>query len=187
MSTPTIENAEPLVAQDPWAIGAPGELPDPGSLSAATEMVEPAPLDGSNTTTTTTYTEDLPLAPGQDSTVQAIAQGWLGVKYVYGGNNRGGIDCSGLTQQVYKAAYGITLPRISYQQANGGTRIGWGDMKAGDLVAWDNSSRNNGADHIAIYMGNGWIIESPKPGALVRMRKLNFDGYDSQAWGVTYR
>jgi cell wall-associated NlpC family hydrolase len=191
MSTPTIENGPPLTSQDQWAIPAPGELPDPESLAAANGETEtPAPLADSatpTTTTTVTYMDDLPTMPGKGSGVTDIAKDWLGVKYVYGGNNRQGIDCSGLTQQVYKAAFGISLPRISYQQANGGDRIGWDKMKAGDLVAWDNSSRNNGADHIAIYMGNGWIIEAPHPGALVRLRKLDFNGYDAKAWGVTYR
>jgi cell wall-associated NlpC family hydrolase len=190
MSTPTIENGDPLVAQDPWAIGAPGELPNPNALAAVGETEQNAPLADTatpTTTTTVTYMDDLPTMPGKGAGVTDIAKDWLGVKYVYGGNNRSGIDCSGLTQQVYKAAFGISLPRISYQQANGGRKVGWGQMKAGDLVAWDNSSRNNGADHIAIYMGNGWIIESPKPGSLVRMRKLDMNGYDAKAWGVTYR
>lgn len=199
MSTPTIENGQPLTAQDPWSLAAPGELPDPATLSAAVGATEsPALLaDTSKPTTTTTIVDDptsyidnpsdLPSMPGKGAGVTDIAKDWLGVKYVYGGNNRDGIDCSGLTQQVYKAAFGISLPRISYQQANGGTKVSWGEMKPGDLVAWDNSSRNVGADHIAIYMGGGWVIEAPHPGALVRMRKLDFNGYDAKAWGVTYR
>jgi cell wall-associated NlpC family hydrolase len=48
-------------------------------------------------------------------------------------------------------------------------------------VAWDNSSRNRGADHIAIYIGNGQIIEAPRPGVPVRIRKL---GKNERAWGV---
>lgn len=116
-----------------------------------------------------------------------IAKSYLGVPYVYGGNGRSGIDCSGLTRAVYKQAYGIDLPRISYQQANGGTRISMADAQPGDLVAWDNGPRNPGADHIAIYVGGGYVIEAPHPGALVRMRKLNFNGYDRGAWFVSYR
>jgi cell wall-associated NlpC family hydrolase len=90
------------------------------------------------------------------------------------------VDCSGFVQQVYKQ-FGIDLPRVSFQQAAAGKRIDLGKARAGDLVAWDNSSRNNGADHIAIYLGNGKIIEAPRPGIGVRIRKL---GSDEGAWGV---
>jgi cell wall-associated NlpC family hydrolase len=48
-------------------------------------------------------------------------------------------------------------------------------------VAWDNSSRNNGADHIAIYIGDGLILEAPRPGRSVQISHI----YDSgNAWGV---
>lgn len=48
-------------------------------------------------------------------------------------------------------------------------------------MAWDNSSRNAGADHIAIYLGNNQIIEAPRPGKTVRVRNL---GKNEGAWGV---
>lgn len=66
-------------------------------------------------------------------------------------------------------------------QARAGKRIGIHNLQAGDLVAWDNSSRNNGADHIAIYIGSGLIVEAPRPGVPVRTRKL---GDNEGAWGV---
>ena len=43
------------------------------------------------------------------------------------------------------------------------------EAKPGDLIAWDNSSRNNGADHIAIYAGNGKMIEAPRTGLDIRL------------------
>ena len=70
---------------------------------------------------------------------------------------------------------------MSYQQANYGSRVGLNKLRPGDLVAWDNSSRNNGADHIAMYIGNGRILEAAKPGTSVRIRKL---GHNEGAWGV---
>lgn len=111
--------------------------------------------------------------------VQA-AQHYLGTPYAWGGTSGRGIDCSGLTGEAYRAA-GINLPRISYQQANQGQRVPIKQLRPGDLVAWDNSSRNPGADHIAIYAGNGMIIEAPRPGTVVRQRKL---GANEGAWGV---
>jgi cell wall-associated NlpC family hydrolase len=108
------------------------------------------------------------------------AMRYIGTPYVWGGTSPGGFDCSGFVQYVYKQM-GVSLPRVSYQQANAGKEIGLNQLRPGDLVAWDNSSRNNGADHIAIYIGNGQIIEAPKPGSAVRVRKL---GKNERAYGV---
>lgn len=120
---------------------------------------------------------------GQGGSFQQGVDGWrgavisaarsaLGTPYTWGGNSlANGVDCSGLIQQAFAKA-GIELPRVSYQQANQGTQVGFKGLQAGDLVAWDNSSRNNGADHIAIYLGNGMIIEAPRPGLSVRIRRI---------------
>lgn len=117
---------------------------------------------------------------GWRAAVVEMARQYIGDPYVWGGSQPGGFDCSGLIQYVYGKA-GINLPRVSYQQANSGTRVALNTLRPGDLVAWDNSSRNNGADHIAIYIGDGQIIESPRPGIGVRIRKL---GHSEGAWGV---
>jgi cell wall-associated NlpC family hydrolase len=114
-----------------------------------------------------------------------FATKFLGDPYVWGGTRPGGFDCSGLLQYVLAKAGKINLPRISAQQARFGNRVGYKELRAGDLVAWDNSSRNNGADHIALYIGNGWIIEAPRAGLNVRKR---FIGRDLDGgWGVHIR
>lgn len=118
---------------------------------------------------------------GKRSQLINEAMSWLGIPYVWGGASRNGVDCSGLVQQVF-ARLGIELPRVSFQQAGAGAKIPLDQLRPGDLVAWDNSSRNNGADHIAIYAGDGWIIEAPRPGLNVRRRRL---GNDEYAYGVS--
>lgn len=111
-----------------------------------------------------------------------VAKSALGVDYVWGGNDlKTGVDCSGFVQQVFKQ-FGIDLPRISAAQARSGQRIGINEAQMGDLIAWNNSTRNNGADHIAISLGNGYIIEAPRPGMGVRIRKLGKN--EGDAWGV---
>jgi len=108
------------------------------------------------------------------------AKKMLGTPYKWGGSGLLGVDCSGFVQYVFRQM-GKDLPRLSSQQATAGQRIGLDKLQTGDLVAWDNSDRNNGADHIAIYIGNGQIIEAAKPGTNVRISNL----YDqSRAWGV---
>lgn len=120
---------------------------------------------------------------GWRKAVLEYARGALGTPYVWGGTNlQSGVDCSGFVQSVFAKA-GIDLPRISYQQANLGQRVGYKGLRPGDLIGWDNSSRNSGADHIAIYLGNGMIIEAPRPGLSVRIRHI---GKDLEGgWGVS--
>lgn len=105
---------------------------------------------------------------GQD--VVDEAKEYLGLPYVWGGTSKEkGVDCSGLVQSVYKSL-GYDLPRVSADQARSGTAVAsMAEARPGDLIAWDNSSRNNGADHIAIYLGNGKMIEAPRTGLDVRI------------------
>lgn len=108
-----------------------------------------------------------------------------GMRYIGQPYSWGNLDCSGLVQRAY-AAVGIHLPRISYQQANSGKRVGVNSLDPGDLVAWDEGPRNPGADHIAIFIGydskgRPQILEAAHTGTDVRVRTL---GSDEGAWGV---
>lgn len=105
--------------------------------------------------------------------ILGAAESAVGVGYRWGGNSLAtGVDCSGLVQQAFAAA-GINLPRVSNQQAQSGSAIQSMEFaQAGDLLFWDNSSRNNGADHVAIYIGNGMMIEAYATGQPVRVTKV---------------
>ena len=86
----------------------------------------------------------------------SLAQKYSGTKYVWGGNSLSkGVDCSGLTQQVFKAQ-GIDLPRTAYEQSKAVKTIPQSQLKVGDLVFFD-TVQNNGkpVDHVGIYAGNG--------------------------------
>lgn len=102
--------------------------------------------------------------------VVSEAKEFLGLPYVWGGTSKEkGVDCSGLVQLVFKK-FGYDLPRLSADQARSGQPVAsMADAKPGDIIAWDNSSRNNGVDHIAIYAGNGKMIEAPRTGLNVRL------------------
>ncbi|MBW8751206.1 MAG: transglycosylase SLT domain-containing protein [Propionibacteriales bacterium] len=111
-----------------------------------------------------------PSAAADEQAVVAEAKKYLGVPYVWGGTDPSkGLDCSGLVQVVYRHL-GHDLPRLSADQARSGRPVAsMADARPGDLLAWDNSSRNNGADHIAIYVGDGKMIEAPRTGLNVRL------------------
>jgi cell wall-associated NlpC family hydrolase len=116
---------------------------------------------------------------GAASSEQAVvdeAKKYLGLPYVWGGTDPDkGLDCSGLVQLVYKNL-GYDLPRVSADQARSGRPVAsLAEARPGDLLAWDNSSRNNGADHIAIYLGDGKMIEAPRPGTNIKISDVYGD------------
>src|SRR6266511_5555993 len=106
-----------------------------------------------------------------------LAQGWLGVPYLFGGCSRGGVDCSCLVQNVY-AALGIHLPRVAVDQFNATTPTG--DPQPGDLVFFANTYMP-GISHVGIYIGNGMQINAPTTGEVVTVAPV-FTGY----WGAHY-
>lgn len=106
----------------------------------------------------------VPLNMAARNKALSISQQVLNIPYVWGGNSlRTGVDCSGLVQQVY-AQVGINMPRQARAQATTGTRVGSvNQLVPGDLVAFKWAGGYAGANtvsHIAIYIGNGKIIEA---------------------------
>jgi cell wall-associated NlpC family hydrolase len=179
--------------------GALGEVTfsDSGPTSVGTGVMAADPMaklhapamPGLKQHTTTTVTASggqpdgsaLPENPsGSTNGLVGFAKKFLGVPYVWGGTSPTGFDCSGFVQYVYRHM-GVNLPRISADQARAGKRISFADLRPGDLVAIDNSSRNNGADHIGIYVGNGMVINAPRPGRSVEIDPLSAFG---GGWGV---
>lgn len=85
------------------------------------------------------------------------------------GRNTLGFDCSGLVQYAYGRA-GITLPRVSRQQATSGTIVPVGSLRPGDIVGWGSSPRS--ATHVAVYLGNGYIAEAANEKLDMQIRRL---------------
>ncbi|QZN87350.1 C40 family peptidase [Cellulomonas sp. C5510] len=106
-------------------------------------------------------------ATGQD--LVAAARRYLGVPYVWGGESldEGGLDCSGLVLRSL-ADLGVTgVPRVARDQATLGTEVPSLDQALpGDLVVL------SGGSHIGIYVGDGRMIDAPKPGASVTVRDV---------------
>lgn len=95
-----------------------------------------------------------------NSDVVQIAQKYLGARYVWGGSDPGGFDCSGLTWYVYRKV-GVWLPGGSVQQFS--TEYGRfiGSISAlapGDLVFFERTTDAPGITHIGIYAGNNKMI-----------------------------
>lgn len=89
--------------------------------------------------------------------ILAYAKKFLGNPYVWGGTSlTNGIDCSGYTQAIMRA-FGISLPRCSYQQATVGKKVAWDRMKPGDLIFYVHGSR---VGHVAMYAGKGMMVHA---------------------------
>jgi len=90
-----------------------------------------------------------------------------GVPYVWGGESPKGFDCSGLVQWAYRKA-GIQLPRTSQQQSRVGEPVSPSNLRAGDLVFFYNP-----VHHVAIYLGNGMVLQAPQTGDVVKISSLS--------------
>lgn len=96
-----------------------------------------------------------------------IAKTQLGVPYVWGGTTPNvGLDCSGLTQYVFRTTYGVEIGRVTTQQENSGEVIPIENAQAGDLFFW---GAKGSTHHVALSTGNGGYIHAPQPGEVVKV------------------
>ena len=84
--------------------------------------------------------------------VLSVACGYMGTPYVYGGNTKLGIDCSGLVCSSYKEV-GVNLPRVTSQMKKHGTIVSINKLKPGDLVFFGASPGSKKVVHVGIIIG----------------------------------
>lgn len=107
---------------------------------------------------------------GTGAAIVAAAKTQLGRPYVYGGSSPAkGFDCSGLVYWAC-ASNGITVPRVSRDQASTGQRISRNDLRPGDIVVF---KIPRSGYHTGIYIGQDKFIHSPKPRSKVRIESLS--------------
>ena len=104
--------------------------------------------------------------PNGEAIVKA-AYSQLGVPYVWGGTTPGkALDCSGLTQYCYRCA-GVSIPRTSSAQLAAGQLIA--NPSPGD-ICWT-------PGHVAIYIGDGLMIEAQQTGVPVKISPVRVTYY----------
>jgi cell wall-associated NlpC family hydrolase len=113
----------------------------------------------SGTTTTTPTTNPVPTS-GQAGQAVAYAYAHLGDWYVWGASGPTYFDCSGLMMAAWQSA-GVTIPRTTYEQWAELPHIPLADVQPGDLILYE------GESHVAMYVGDGYIIDAPHTGATV--------------------
>jgi cell wall-associated NlpC family hydrolase len=105
----------------------------------------------------------------------ALAQ--VGKPYVWGATGPDSYDCSGLVQRSYAMA-GVALPRTSRQQARVGKAVDLPDLLPGDLLFWAyNPADRATVHHVALYLGDGKIVQAPQPGEFVEVTTMWLSGY----------
>jgi cell wall-associated NlpC family hydrolase len=109
-----------------------------------------------------------------NSKVEKYAKKFLGNKYVWGATGPKTFDCSGFTQKVYKQCTGITIPRVSREQAKVGEYIKFSELKKGDMVFFDTTKKRLGkVNHVGIYLNNGDFIHASSGGKRVMITNSN--------------
>ncbi|MCZ2220030.1 NlpC/P60 family protein [Corynebacterium pilbarense] len=125
-------------------------------------------------------------AVSDSSQVEAViarAQSQIGTPYVWGGGDANGpttgvnggsvsgFDCSGLVLYAFAAA-GVALPHYTGYQYQRGTQIPASEAQRGDLLFWG----PGGNQHVAIYLGDGTMIEAPQSGQNVTIAPVRWSG-----------
>ena len=122
----------------------------------------------------------------QIEAVIARAESQIGTPYVWGGgdangatmgldgqgyNGQAGFDCSGLVLYAYSGA-GISLPHYTGYQYQRGTQVPVDQAERGDLLFWG----DQGNQHVAIYLGDGMMLEAPQTGMNVQKTAVRRNG-----------
>jgi cell wall-associated NlpC family hydrolase len=152
----------------------------PGTVMSAVilagEAIGGRPTDSGSRTGSASRTRSLPRSPAPSaaaSRVLSTADKYIGTPYTWGGNTpQSGFDCSGFTKYVF-AKHGIELPRTSREQARAGRSVAldFNDMRPGDILLF--AEPDEAISHVAIYVGNGQIIQSSSAYGSVNYLDLN--------------
>ena len=91
---------------------------------------------------------------------------WLGVPYKFGGETKKGIDCSGLTNAIYKSVYNKTIPRVSLDIYEASDEIKKKHLTEGDLVFFKIERKK--VSHVGVYLkDNKFIHSSAQKGVII--------------------
>ena len=95
--------------------------------------------------------------PNIENRLRAAGRVWQRTPHRMGGHDRRGIDCSGLTQVLFKELFGIQLPRTTGQQVLKGKPVNRKALAAGDLLFFRPPGKKR---HVGIYLGQGEFLHT---------------------------
>ena len=114
--------------------------------------------------------------------IESVAKSLLGTDYQYGANGPYQYDCSSFTKYVF-SKNGITLPRVSKDQAKVGQYVRANELQKGDLIFFS-SKKSSEVSHVGIYLGRGYFIHASSAKDQVTISNLNSNYYSKHfKWG----
>jgi len=166
---------------------------------AGTALAPAGPMSTTDVTSSAPGSAGTALAPAGPMaatarTVITRAVSQLGVPYAWGGGNSSGpslgvrdggvadsygdytkigFDCSGLMIYAF-AGVGISLPHYAGYQYLAGKQVPLAQMQPGDLITYSNDGTPTGIHHIALYIGNGQMIEAQQSGTYVKVSPVRY-------------
>jgi len=99
---------------------------------------------------------------------------YIGIPYIWGGNNPQGFDCSGLVQWVLKKTHDILIERTTRLQSNkwrSELNFDLSLIKPGDLIYF--KTKKNQISHVGVYSGDNKFIHAPNRKTNVKESKLS--------------
>jgi len=115
-----------------------------------------------------------PMTAAELTTALQAAESRQGLPYVWGAAGPSAFDCSGLVQWAFAQA-GIRMPRVAADQARTGPAVPVSELEPGDLLFYHTDpTAPDYISHVAIYIGNGWMIQAPEPGLGVQIVPASF-------------
>jgi peptidoglycan DL-endopeptidase CwlO len=114
------------------------------------------------------------LSTAQLTAMLRAAESRQGLPYVWGGAGPSSFDCSGLVQWSFAQA-GVAMPRVAADQARTGAAVPVSRLEPGDLLFYHTDPTAPGyISHVAIYLGQGMMIQAPEPGLTVQVVPASF-------------
>ncbi|HEV7651601.1 MAG TPA: C40 family peptidase [Actinophytocola sp.] len=116
------------------------------------------------------YGDDVVIPAGNLGGIIKFTMSQMGKPYLWGAVGPASYDCSGLVQTAYLKA-GVTLPRVSRQQATVGLVVPRGQVRAGDLIFYYRP-----VHHVAIAVDNVRAVHAPSFGETVKITPIDAIG-----------
>ncbi|MFF1377180.1 C40 family peptidase [Streptomyces sp. NPDC058308] len=151
------EVEELLSSLTPDQLAALRQAEETDTTAAQRQFVTPGAPSGSQA-------RRAPSRQGDRALGYAVRQ--IGRPYEWGAEGPEKFDCSGLTQRAWAHA-GREIPRTSQEQWAELRHIPLARLRPGDLVVYFPE-----ATHVALYLGDGKVVQAPRPGARVKVSPI---------------
>ncbi len=139
-----------------------------------TEVTRPGAPFAVGTTPSATAVSGDAMNAAQLTAALRAAESRRGLPYAWGAAGPAAFDCSGLVQWAFAQA-GVGMPRVAADQARAGPAVPVSQLQPGDLLFYHTDPTDPGyISHVAIYLGNGWMIQAPQPGLDVQVVPADF-------------